>query len=50
MMVKRHLKLNILKENQLHYKVRLLGYNITHNSWVNKEDIEKNAPEVLATC
>ena len=39
----------MLKEKQLHYKVHWLGYDITHNSWVNKEDIKENAPEVLAT-
>ena len=39
----------ILKENQSHYKVRWLGYNMTHNSWVRKEEIEETAPEVLAT-
>ena len=36
----------ILKENQSHYKVHWLGYNMTQNSWVNKKDIEENAPEV----
>ena len=39
----------ILKENWLHFKVHWLGYDMTHNSWVNKEEIEENAPEVLAT-
>ena len=39
----------ILKENQLHYKVRWLGYDMTHDSWVRKEEIEETAPEVLAT-
>ena len=38
-----------LKENQLHYKVHWLGYDMTHDSWVNKEEIKENAPEVLAT-
>ena len=38
----------ILKENQSHYKVRWLGYDMTHDSWVTKEEIEENAPEVLA--
>ena len=28
--------------------MRWLGYDITHNRWVTKEDIEENAPEVLA--
>ena len=39
----------ILKENQSHYKVRWLGYDMTHDSWVRKEEIEETAPEVLAT-
>ena len=38
----------ILKENQSHYKVRWLAYGMTHDSWVNKEDITENVPEVLA--
>ena len=37
-----------LKEYHSFYKVCCLGYNITHNSWVTKNSIEKNAPEVLA--
>ena len=39
----------ILKENQSHYKVRWLAYNMAHDSWVKKEEIEENAPQVLAT-
>ena len=38
----------MLKENQLNYKVHWLGYDMTHNTWINKEDIEENVPEVLA--
>ena len=39
----------ILKKNQLHYKMHWLGYDMTHNSWVTKDNIEENAPQVLAT-
>ena len=39
----------IFKENQLHYKVRWLGCNMTHDSWVTKENIKENVPEVLET-
>ena len=38
-----------LKENQSHYKVRWLENDMTHNSWVTKEDIKENVLEVLAT-
>ena len=38
-----------MKENKSHYKVHWLGYNMTHDSWVNKEDIDKKVPEVLPT-
>ena len=27
-----------------------LGYYMTHDSWVTKEDIEEHVPEVLAMC
>ena len=33
----------------MHHKVQWLGYDITHDSWVNKDDIEEIALEVLAT-
>ena len=36
------------EETQSHYKVHWLSYNMTHNSWVTKKEIEENAPEVLA--